>query len=183
MIKRYAQLARGGGGHASILLTFLYNFTVLATQRGAMAQCSPPKHAPAYHRNRATRVTKTTSVGLAFYGFSSNVDRIFSTVDITVISQITVLLWYWKGYPKKHSVIFGAVVVLGVCKCTGAPPLLGGPPIWPIARRKIWLWKSIANYDKKFMHLFQVSLHMYPLPQDALVPSVITHIPLSKTIF
>ena len=26
------------------------------------------------------------------------------------------------------------------------------------------------------MHLFQVSLHMYPLPQDALVPSVITHI-------
>ena len=32
------------------------------------------------------------------------------------------------------------------------------------------------------MHLFQVPLHMYPLPQDALVPSVITHIPLSKTI-
>ena len=40
----------------------------------------------------------------------------------------------------------------------------------------------MANYDKKFMHLFQVSLHMYPLPQDALVPSVITHILLSKTI-
>ena len=27
------------------------------------------------------RVTKSTSVGLAFYGFTSNVDRIFSTVD------------------------------------------------------------------------------------------------------
>ena len=35
-----------------------------------------------YHRNRATRVTKTASVGLAFYGFSSNVDRMFSTVDV-----------------------------------------------------------------------------------------------------
>ena len=35
-----------------------------------------------YHRNRDTRVTKTASVGLAFYGFSSIVDRIFSTVDV-----------------------------------------------------------------------------------------------------
>ena len=35
-----------------------------------------------YHRNRATRVTKTASVGLAFSGFSSNVNRIFSTVDV-----------------------------------------------------------------------------------------------------
>ena len=35
-----------------------------------------------YHRNRATRVTKTASVGLAFYGFSSNVNRIFFTVDV-----------------------------------------------------------------------------------------------------
>ena len=34
------------------------------------------------------------------------------------------------------------------------PPTSGGPPIWPIAHRKIWLWKTIANYDKKFMHLF-----------------------------
>ena len=35
-----------------------------------------------YHRNRATPVAKTASVGLAFYGFSANVDRIFSTVDV-----------------------------------------------------------------------------------------------------
>ena len=28
------------------------------------------------------RVTKMASVGLAFYGFTSNVDRIFSTVDV-----------------------------------------------------------------------------------------------------
>ena len=41
MIKPYAQLVKGGG-HASILLTFLCNFTILATQRGgAMAQCPP----------------------------------------------------------------------------------------------------------------------------------------------
>ena len=36
-----------GGGHASILLTLLCNFAILATQRGgAMAQWSPPKYAP-----------------------------------------------------------------------------------------------------------------------------------------
>ena len=35
-----------------------------------------------YHRNRAMPVTKTASVGLAFYGFTSNVDRIFTTVDV-----------------------------------------------------------------------------------------------------
>ena len=30
------------------------------------------------------RVTKVASVGLAFYGFTSNVDRIFSTVDVNL---------------------------------------------------------------------------------------------------
>ena len=35
-----------------------------------------------YHRNRAMRVTKSTSVGLAFYGFTSDVDGIFSTVNV-----------------------------------------------------------------------------------------------------
>ena len=35
-----------------------------------------------YHRNRATRVIKTASLWLAFYGFTSNADRIFSTVDV-----------------------------------------------------------------------------------------------------
>ena len=36
-----------GGAHASILLTFLCNFAILATQRGAMAQWPPPpKYAP-----------------------------------------------------------------------------------------------------------------------------------------
>ena len=39
-----------------------------------------------YHRNRATRVTKMASVGLAFYGFSSNVDRIFSRADVLLLS-------------------------------------------------------------------------------------------------
>ena len=46
--KLYAQLPKGGGGHALILLTFSCNFTVLATQRGggAMAQWPLPKYAP-----------------------------------------------------------------------------------------------------------------------------------------
>ena len=35
-----------------------------------------------------------------------------------------------------------------------APPHLGGPPFDLPRAEKIWLWKTIANYDKKFIHLF-----------------------------
>ena len=43
-----AQLAKGGGGggHASILLTFLCNFAILATQRGGPWPNGPLKYAP-----------------------------------------------------------------------------------------------------------------------------------------
>ena len=34
------------GGHASILLTFLRNFAILATQRGGHGTMAPPKYAP-----------------------------------------------------------------------------------------------------------------------------------------
>ena len=38
-----------GGGHASILLTLLCNFAILATQRGGpLGQWPPPKYAPVY---------------------------------------------------------------------------------------------------------------------------------------
>ena len=39
---------RGGAGHAAILHTVYANYTILATQRGAMAQWAPPKYAPDY---------------------------------------------------------------------------------------------------------------------------------------
>ena len=40
---------KGGGGHASILLTFLCNFATLPTQRGeGLGTMPPPKYAPAY---------------------------------------------------------------------------------------------------------------------------------------
>ena len=35
-----------GGGHASILLTLLCNFAILATQRGGHGSMAPPKYAP-----------------------------------------------------------------------------------------------------------------------------------------
>ena len=56
------------------------------------------------------------------------------------------------------------------------------PPFDLSRAEKIWLWKTIANYDEKFTDLFQVSLHMYSLPQDPHVLSVITLIPLFKSI-
>ena len=34
------------GGHASVLLTFLRNFAILATQRGGHGPMAPPKYAP-----------------------------------------------------------------------------------------------------------------------------------------
>ena len=47
VIKPYAQLPKGGGGHASILPTFLCNFAILANQRGGGPwHNAPPKYAP-----------------------------------------------------------------------------------------------------------------------------------------
>ena len=41
----------GGGGHASILLTFLCNFAILPTQRGGShGPMAPPKYAPALNK-------------------------------------------------------------------------------------------------------------------------------------
>ena len=34
------------------------------------------------------------------------------------------------------------------------PPTSGGPPFDLLRAEKNWLWKTIANYDKKFIHLF-----------------------------
>ena len=54
-------LQRGGGGHASILLTFLCNFAILATQRGRPWPNGPPKYAPGDFPRKASKKSQLYS--------------------------------------------------------------------------------------------------------------------------
>ena len=99
VIKASAQLAKGGGGGGmpQFCMLFYADYTIMATQRGAMAQCLPPPLNTPLPRSRVYRVQQNRTIDFLLVYWKQTVCLFFFAVylfDNMPIRPISVTVFF-----------------------------------------------------------------------------------------